>query len=140
MSQDLHSMPVDPWVVCLACLLFIVFLFVPSGQQEQTLNPRFDRRQQAREAMEVEHAKKTFKDLANARTRMEHEIELCSSRLAAVGVGMDGSLVDQEVSPTCCHREAPGELYCGSHIKNVSCRAFQGLISTFTRSEVIDKR
>ena len=46
-------------------------------------------------------ARETFKQLANKRDTIEHEIELCSSRLEAFGVGMTGSLVDKEVSTGC---------------------------------------
>ena len=38
-----------------------------------------------------------FKKLAAERDKIEHEIELCTSRLSAFGVGMSGSLVDEEV-------------------------------------------
>lgn len=42
--------------------------------------------------------KEAIKKLMNERSSLEEEIELCSARLEAAGVGGSGPLVDREVS------------------------------------------
>ncbi len=52
--------------------------------------------------MSGDELKARLKELVDARSRIEPQIAAASARLDAAGVGMQGSLLDNEVRIACC--------------------------------------